>query len=139
MIWGITCFLVLSISIAFRMLPNEFSEIITAHMPSFGFSGWVHSILGLLLIGIGVKKLKLVMEKQNHPAVQQAIEFTAFSITKATLKTELFSLINTLLLFLMIYKLLQRNMGLEKLLIASGMIAMTAMIWISLPLFGIGR
>ena len=50
------------------------------------------------------------------------------------MKTELFKLKNVLLLLLIIHILLRSDMTYNQSLIASGMISITAMIWVSMPL-----
>lgn len=133
--WVITCFLVLSIAVILKSFLKGVFETITTYVPSKDFSGWIHIIIGFLFIGIGVKKVKLGLEQNNAPVPQQSIEITPSSIIRATLRTELFELKNALLLFLMIYIVLKSEMGVEQSLIASGMIAISALIWISMPLF----
>ena len=132
--WGIACFLVLSAAVIWKALILEFFGVFANyHLPE-KFSGWVHIILGLAFISLGVKKLKLGIEQRSAPVVQQSIEITAFSIIKSTVKRELFKPKSSLLLLLMIHILLSSEMTYTQLLIASGMISTTAMIWVSLPL-----
>lgn len=132
--WGIACFLVLSAAVIWKALILEFFGVFANyHLPE-KFSGWVHIILGLAFISLGVKKLKLGIEKRSAPVVQQSIEITAFSIIKSTVKRELFKPKSSLLLLLMIHILLSSEMTYTQLLIASGMISTTAMIWVSIPL-----
>ena len=133
--WGVAFFLVLSVAIILRSILLDMFEVISAYIPSKDYSGLIHLILGILFIGIGVKKLKIGLEKNNVSEPPKSIEMTAFSIIKATIKVELFKLKNALLLFLMIFILLKSEMGFEQSLIASGMIAITAIIWVSMPLF----
>ena len=132
--WGITCFLTLCISILCKEYLLNYFEIIKGYAPPEDFSGWMHIILGLLFMSIGVKKLKLVVEQKSVSSPQQSIELTATSIIKATLKIELFQLKNGLLLLLIIHILLKSQMEFGQSLIASGTISITAMIWVSMPL-----
>jgi hypothetical protein len=132
--WGITCFLVLSSAVIWKAIILEFFGVFANYTLPEKFSGWVHIILGLLFIGLGVKKLKLGLEQKSAPVVQQSIEITAFFIITSTVKRELFKLKSGLLLLLMIHILLSSEMTYTQSLIASGMISTTAMIWVSMPL-----
>ena len=140
--WGITCFLVLSAAVIWKALILGFFGVFANYTLPEKFSGWVYIILGLVFIGLGVKKLKLGMEQKSAPVVQQPIEITAFSIIKSTVKRELFKLKSVLLLSLIIHILLSNEMTYSQSLITSGMISTTAMIWVSMPLlvyFWMGR
>ncbi len=140
--WGIACFLVLSAAVICKGIILEFFGVFANYTLPEKFSGWVRIIMGLVFIGLGVKKLKLGIEQKSAPVVQQSIEITAFSIIKSTLKRELFKLKSSLLLLLIIHILLSSEMTHTQSLIASGMISATAMIWVSMPLlvyFGMGH
>ena len=132
--WGIVCFLALSAAVIWKALLLEIFGVFVNYTLPEKFSGWMHIILGFVFIGLGVKKLKLVIEQKGTSASQQSIDITAFSIIKSTVKTELFKLKNGLLLLLIIHILLSSEMTYNQSLIASGMISITAMIWVSMPL-----
>lgn len=132
--WGIACFLALNLAVICKAFLLEILGIIATYTPPEKFSGWMHIAMGLIFMGMGVKKLKLGLERKNTSAPQQSIEITASSIIKSTLKVELFKLKNGLLLFLIIYILLRSEMTFSQSLIASGMISITSMIWVSMPL-----
>lgn len=133
-IWGIVCFLALSLAVIFKKILLGFFGIVTTYSPPAGFSGWMHIVLGLVFISIGVKKLKSGMEQRDTPPPQSSIELTSSAIIKAAVKIELFNLKNGLLLFFIFYILLKGQIGFERSIIASGLIAITAMIWVSMPL-----
>ncbi len=133
--WGITCFLVLGIAILLKDILQAVVEIHLADMPSRDFTGWMHLGIGFIFVVIGIKKLKRSLNQNNAPVAQQSIEITPYSIVKATIHTELFGLKNAFLMLLMIYILLKSNKEFGQSLIVSGMIEITSMIWISIPLF----
>lgn len=132
--WGIICFLALGISILFKEYLLSTFEILDQYTLHENFSGWMHIILGLLFMGIGVKRLKLVVNQEDSSPSQHSIEITATSIVRSTLKIELFSLKNGLLILLIIHILLKSQLTIGQSLIASGMISISAMIWVSMPL-----
>lgn len=132
--WGIACFLALSAAVIWKALLLEIFGVFVNYTLPEKFSGWMHIILGFVFIGLGIKKFKLVIEQKGTSTPQQSIDITAFSIIKSTLKTELFKLKNGLLLLLIIHILLSSEMTYRQSLIASGMISITAMIWVSMPL-----
>jgi len=82
-----------------------------------------------------VKKLQHGLLQGSAPVEQQSLAITASSIIKATIHTVLFSLKNALLMFFIIYLLINRKTGLDHPLAVSGIIAITSMIWITMPLF----
>lgn len=133
--WGTTFFLVLSLAVTLKSILNDVFEIHLTYLPSKDFSGWLHLVLGLLLIAIGVKKLQHSLQEESAPVVQQSVPVTASSIIKATMHTELLSLKNALLMFLIIYMFFKSEIGLEHSLAISGIIAITSMIWVAMPLF----
>ena len=133
--WGTTFFLVLIFAITLKSFLKEIFEIHLTYQPSKDFSAWMHLVLGLLLIAIGVKKLQHGLLQESAPVVQQSLAITASSIIKATVHAVLFSLKNALLMFLIIYMFFKSEMGLEHSLAVSGIIAITSMIWIAMPLF----
>ena len=135
MTWGITCFLVLGMAILLINILQIVVEIHLADMPSRDYTGWMHLGIGFTFVVIGIKKLKQSLNQNNAPVAQQSIEITPYSIVKATIHTELFGIKNTLLMFLMIYIILTSKSGFGQSLIVSGMIAITSMIWVSIPLF----
>jgi len=132
--WGSACFLALSAAVIWKALLLELFGVFVNYTLPEEFSGWMHIILGLVFIGLGVKKLKLVIEQNNAPVPQQSSEITVFSIIKSTVKEELLKLKNGLLLLLIIHILLSSEMTYRQSLITSGMVSITAMIWVSMPL-----
>jgi len=132
--WGIACFLALSVAVTWKAFLLDFFGVIATYTLPEKFSGWMHVILGLVFIGLGVRKLRLVMEQNSAPVPQQSIEVTAFSIIKSTVKGELFKLKNGLLLLLIIHILLSSEITYSRSLIAAGIISITAMIWVAMPL-----
>lgn len=132
--WGIACFLALSAAVTWKAFLLDFFGVIATYTLPEKFSGWMHVILGLVFIGLGVRKLRLVMEQNGAPVPQESIEVTAFSIIKSTVKGELFKLKNGLLLLLIIHILFSSEITYSQSLIAAGMISITAMIWVSMPL-----
>ena len=132
--WGVVCFLALSAAVIWKALLLEIFGVFVNYTLPEEFSGWMHIILGFVFIGLGVKKLKLVIEQKGTSDSQQSIEITAFTIIKSTVRQELFKLKNGLLLLLIIDILLRSDMTYNQSLIASGMISITAMIWVSMPL-----
>lgn len=132
--WGTTCFLVLSLSVIFReWVTVVFGKIALNSLPEY-FSGWIHIIMGLLFIGIGIKKLNLALEHKKVSVSQLSVDITASSIIISTMRLELFKLKNGLLLILIVYVFLKSQMSIPRSLIASGLIAATSMIWVSMPL-----
>ena len=133
--WGITLFLVLSPVIILKSIFKDVFSTNLAYVPSKDYSGWMHLVIGFTFVGIGVKRLKQGLNQKNESVAQKSIEVTPYSVIRATIHTELFGLKNTLLVSLMIYLLLRSKSGFDQSLIISGMIALTSMIWVSLPLF----
>ncbi|MFT5731145.1 MAG: hypothetical protein ACI8PB_005340 [Desulforhopalus sp.] len=132
--WGVICFLVLSTSIIFKEYLLYSYEIIEAYTPHEDISGWMHIILGLLFMGIGIKKIKLVVEHDEVSQPRESLELTPITIVWATLKIELFQVKNGLLLSLVIYILLKSQLPIGQSLIASAMISISGMICVSMPL-----
>lgn len=132
--WGVTFFMALLTSILFKESLLNFLGALGRYTPPESFSGWMHIVLGFLFMGIGVKRLKLGLERKNTPAAPQYVELSASAIIKSTVKIELFSLKNGLLLFFIIYILLKSQMSFGHTLVATGLISLTSMIWVSMPL-----
>ena len=133
--WGATFFLVLSLAISLKSFLIEISEIHLTYQPSKDFSAWMHLVLGLLFIVVGVKKLQHSLLQESAPVVQQSAPVTAFSIIKATIHEMLFSLKNALMMLFIMYLLVRSEIALAHSLAVSGLIAFTSMIWIAIPLF----
>lgn len=133
--WGITCFLVLGLGVLLKSFLLNLFVGIPAIAISKDYAGYLQIALGLLFIGLGVKKLRGSLEQKSTPVLAQSNDIRVSSIIKATMQVELFKLKNALLLFLMTHILIKSSMGVEQSLLASAMVAITAMIWISMPLF----
>ena len=132
--WGITILLVIGLSVILKAYLYVIFGIIINIRPVPGFTGWVQIVFGSLFIGMGVKKLRQGMEKKDRPAAQLPLEISPVSIITATLKTQLFKLKNTMLLALIVYLFLSSTLTLKQSFVASAMISLTAMIWVSMPL-----
>ena len=135
MTWGATFFLVLSLAVSLKSFLIDLSDIHFTYQFSKDFSSWMHLVLGLLFIVVGVKKLQHSLLQESAPAVQQSVPVTAFSIIKATIHTVLFSLKNTLMMLFIMHLLVRSEIALAHSLAVSGLIAFTSMIWIAMPLF----
>lgn len=53
--WGIACFLVLSAAVVCKALLLDFFGVFVDYTLPETFSGWLHIILGLVFIGLGIK------------------------------------------------------------------------------------
>lgn len=133
--WGIIFYLVLSMAVILKSFLKDMIEINSTYVSSKDLSGWMHLVLGLVLVTIGVKKLQLGLQQGHAPVVQKSIDVTPYSIIRTTIHTQLFSIKNALLMFLIIYLLFKSEAGLERGLLVSGIIALMSMIWIAMPLF----
>jgi len=133
--WGTTFFLVLILAVSLKSFLIEIPGIHFTYKPSKDFSSWMHLVLGLLFIAVGVKKLRHSLLQESAPAVQQSVPVTAFSIIKATIHTVLFSLKNGLIMVFIMHILIKSEIALAHSLAVSGIIAFTSMIWIAIPLF----
>ena len=133
--WGAAFFLVLSFAVSLKSFLKDIVEIYSAHQPSEDLLSWMHFVLGLLFIAIGVKKLRHGLLQESAPVVQQSVPVTASSVIKATIHTMLFSTKNALIMLFIMYILTKSEIALEHSLAVSGIIAFTSMIWIAIPLF----
>ena len=133
--WGATFFLVLSLAISLKSFLIEISEIHFTYQPPKDFSSWMHLVLGLLFIAVGVIKLRHSLRQESAPVVQQSVPVTASSIIKATIQAAFLSKKNFMMMLFIMFILVKSEIALEHSLAVSGLIAFTSMIWISLPLF----
>ena len=133
--WGATFFLVLSLSVSLKSFLIDLSEIHLTYQLSKDFSAWMHLVLGLLFIAVGVIKLRHSLRQESAPVVQQSVAVTASSIIKATIHTALLSKKNFMMMLFIMHILIKSEIALAHSLAVSGLIAFTSMIWISLPLF----
>lgn len=133
--WGLICFLALSLAIVSKTFLLIFFGIVEEYIPAGDFTGWIHILLGILFISIGVRKLKRGLDKKDDSVESQSIELSAASIIFSTVRLELFQLKNGLLFFFVFYLILKSQLGVVQSFVASGMISITAMIWVSMPLF----
>lgn len=133
--WGATFFLVLSLSVSLKSFLIEISEIHFTYQPSKDFSSWMHLVMGLLFIAIGVLKLRQSLRQESEPVVQKSVPVTASSIIKATIHAAFLSKNNFMMMLYIMFILVKSEIALEHSLAVSGLIAFTSMIWISLPLF----
>lgn len=132
--WGGTIFVVISLSVLLKAYLFVIFGIIANIKPVPGFTGWIQIVFGSLFIGMGVKKLKQGMEKEAAPAIQHPLEISPLSIITSTIKTQLFKLKNTMLLALIVHLFLSKALTLKQSFMASAMISLTALIWVSMPL-----
>ncbi|MEA3456169.1 MAG: GAP family protein [Campylobacterota bacterium] len=132
--WGITLFFTLNIVVTLGVHLKELFIIKSEYIFPENSTSWMQILIGLAFIAIGVGKLdnSLKPDKRREPVKQ--VGSTALLTIKSTIKVELFSIKNFLLLLLLIYILIRVNMPSEKLLIVSGFISITAMFWMSVPL-----
>ena len=133
--WGATFFLVLSLVVSLKSFLIDLPDIHFSYQLSKDFSSWMHLVLGLLFIVVGVKKLKHSLLQENAPAVQKSVPVTASSIIKATIHAVLFTKKNALMMLYIMYLLVKSEIALAHSLAVSGLIAFTSMIWIAMPLF----
>lgn len=125
----------MSLSVSLKSFLLDFSEIHFANQTSKDFSSWMHLVMGLLFIVLGVKKLRHNLLQESAPVVQQSVPVTASSIIKATIHTVLFSAMNAPMMLFIMYLFVRSEIALEHSLAVSGLIAFTSMIWIAMPLF----
>ena len=69
--WGATFFLILSFAVSLKSFLKDIVEIYSAYQPSEDFISWMHFVLGLLFIAIGVKKLRHGLLQESAPVGQQ--------------------------------------------------------------------
>lgn len=133
--WGTIVFLVLILAVSMKSLLYEAFGIHLAYQPPEDFSAWMHLAMGLVFIAIGVKKLRHGLLQESVPVEQKSLAITASSIIKATVHTALFSIKNGLLMLLIVYQLINSKMALDHSVAVSIIVAITSMIWMSIPLF----
>ena len=133
--WGVTIFLVLCFSTLLKAYLFVVFGFFSFIKPIPSLSGWVQLLFGSLFIGMGVRKLKLRLERDGEPVAHQPLEITPAAIVTSTLKTQLFNLKNTSLLGFIVYLMLNSGLGFGQALIGSTMLSLAAMIWVSMPLF----
>ena len=133
--WGGSFFVILSLAVSLKSYMIDLSGINFRYQLSKDFSSWMHLVVGLIFIILGVLKLRRSLRQESVPVEQQSVLVTTSSIIKATIQSVLLSKKNIVLILFIIHLLLKSEIALAHSLAVSGLIAFTSMIWISIPLF----
>ncbi len=132
--WGLTIFLVLSMASFVHGYMVGLFEIKFSLSSSGGSSGWMHISVGIFMLYLGVKRLERNLDKDVPSVPKETPDLKTLSIIKVTAKTALIGLKNSSLMVLIIYIFLNGKYSEEESFIVAGLIALTSMVWISMPL-----
>ena len=133
--WGGSFFLILSLAVSLKSYMIDLSGINFRYQLSKDFSSWFHLVVGLIFIILGVLKLRRSLRQESVPVEQQSVLVSTSSIIKATIQSVLLSKKNIVLILFIIHLLLKSEIALTHSLAVPGLIALTSMIWVSIPLF----
>ena len=132
--WGLSLFIVLYSCTAAGILIKEVTASKWTYDIPYSVENWIHVIVGLAFIVLGMKKLQENLTKTKKKVSTDHISVTLFSVIRSVLILEFFSIKNTLLILLIVNILMRDELPLKQLSIATGLISLTAMLWISMPL-----